>query len=190
MAIKVLGGLKVITADPIETRLVLTKEQMLSTKDEQMPDVYFTICSEDGNLYLYNKKNEIDKLTGRYRIINEQSTVQVAQKIQRADGKPADSTTSWVTLQDAQDYAFHDNTSYVGQIIYVEEKDSFYKIGKSSAGATLLSKMPDEKFIDEINTDILNIMNKLAEYGDRTLAQANSNEELLILAENLQDVIA
>lgn len=50
--------------------------------------------------------------------------------------------------------------------------------------------MPDEKFIDEINTDILNIMNKLAEYGDRTLAQANSNEELLILAENLQDVIA
>lgn len=94
MAIKVLGGLKVITADPIETRLVLTKEQMLNTKDEQMPDVYFTICSEDGNLYLYNKKNEIDKLTGRYRIINEQSTVQVAQKIQRADGKPADSTTS------------------------------------------------------------------------------------------------
>lgn len=93
MAIKVLGGLKVITADPIETRLILSKEQMLAVKDETMPEVYFTICSEDGCFYLYNKANSVDTTLGKYRPLTGAAVAQVAHQIQREDAKPADETS-------------------------------------------------------------------------------------------------
>lgn len=188
MAIKVLGGLKVITADPIETRLVLTKEQMIAIKDEQMPSVYFAICSDDGNFYLYNKANEIDKLTGRYRLINESTIVQVAQKIQRTENIPADATSSWLTLADAQEYAFHNSIAYVGQVIYVKETDSFYKIGKNELGTTTLSLLPDEKFIETVNSKILALSNQISQIGDKILASADLLTETLTLTEKLNDI--
>lgn len=187
MAIKVLGGIKVITADPIESRLTLTKEQMLAIKDEQMPSVYFAICPDDGNFYLYNKENELDKLTGRYRIINESAIVQVAQKIQRTENKPADATSAWTTLADAQEYAFHNNLAYTGQVIYVQETDSFYKIGKNASGTTLLSQLPDEKFIAEINSAILSLSNRISEFGEKILASADLLTETLTLTEKLNE---
>lgn len=54
-------------AYPIDETLVLTKAEMLAIIDSTMPDAYFAICTEDGQLYLYNKDNDIDTQTGKYR---------------------------------------------------------------------------------------------------------------------------
>lgn len=69
MAIKIPVSIDVISANPIDTRLVLSKEEMFNTIDVKMPEVYFTICSNDGNLYIYNKQNDLDPDTGKYRLV-------------------------------------------------------------------------------------------------------------------------
>lgn len=69
MAIKIPVSIDVISANPIDTRLVLSKEEMLNAIDVKMPEVYFTICSDDGNLYIYNKQNELDPDIGKYRLV-------------------------------------------------------------------------------------------------------------------------
>lgn len=69
MAIKIPVSIDVISANPIDTRLVLSKDEMFDAIDVKMPEVYFTVCRDDGNLYIYNKQNEIDPDTGKYRLV-------------------------------------------------------------------------------------------------------------------------
>lgn len=61
-------GFKVNAKEPIDVRLILTKAEMLIINDSIMPDMYFAICKDDGKLYVYNKANEQDDLTGKYRL--------------------------------------------------------------------------------------------------------------------------
>lgn len=67
MAISFPMGFELTCQEPIDSRFILTKEQMLEIKRAKMPSVYFCVCEEDGNLYLYNDTNEIDSETGRFR---------------------------------------------------------------------------------------------------------------------------
>lgn len=69
MAIKVSQGFKRTGADAIDVDLALTKAQMLVVDDDLMPDKYFTICQDDGKLYLYNKENSFEDTTGRFRVL-------------------------------------------------------------------------------------------------------------------------
>lgn len=52
---------------PIEDDLLRTKAQMLAVNDDLMPEQYFALCLDDGNFYIYNKRNSVDPETGRYR---------------------------------------------------------------------------------------------------------------------------
>lgn len=79
--INLAGGLKINTADAVDSRLVLTKAEMKSlhyANDEsrpatlrgkifQLPSNYLCVCSEDNKIYVYNASNEEDELTGKFR---------------------------------------------------------------------------------------------------------------------------
>ena len=73
MAIKTLSGFQVSSAAPIDTRILLSKAEILeiskkgSIKSLLMPDTYFAVCSTDDQLYVWDKLNEIDPVTGRFR---------------------------------------------------------------------------------------------------------------------------
>ena len=54
-------------AKPIDSRLVMTKAQMLAANDATMPQVYGCWCTEDGKPYIYNKNNTVDSQLGRFR---------------------------------------------------------------------------------------------------------------------------
>lgn len=59
-----------ITA-PLDTRLVLSKKEMLEIKDNYQPDVYFALCKDDGHFYLYNKNVSKNDETGKFTIITD-----------------------------------------------------------------------------------------------------------------------
>ena len=71
--IRVIQGFRLSTRDAVDSRLVLTKEQMRTMNDNQMPDKYFAVCLDDGLLYTYNKEAELDDLarsdsgTGKFK---------------------------------------------------------------------------------------------------------------------------
>lgn len=69
MAININSNFKVGSPEPLDTRTVLTKAEMISINESAMPSVYYAVCSEDGALYLYNKSNEKTAETGKFRKI-------------------------------------------------------------------------------------------------------------------------
>ena len=68
MAIKLPQGLNITSSEPVDSRIVLTKNAMLETIDAIMPQVYLAICKDDGKLYIYNKNNSVDPETGKFRL--------------------------------------------------------------------------------------------------------------------------
>ena len=69
--IQVIQGFKLSTRDPVDNRILLSKDEMTRVNDNQMPDKYFAMCKEDGNLYVYDKSNEVDETTGKFRIYEQ-----------------------------------------------------------------------------------------------------------------------
>lgn len=67
MAISLSQAFKRTSANPIDESMTLTKAQMKTVNDNLMPDKYFTIGQDDGKIYLYDKSNDVDETTGRYR---------------------------------------------------------------------------------------------------------------------------
>lgn len=65
-------GFKVLTPLPVDERMVLTTEEMLNMNDNIMPDVYIATNKDDGQLYLYNKTNDIDAETGKFRLMKSE----------------------------------------------------------------------------------------------------------------------
>lgn len=53
-------------AFPIDESLVLSKAEMRDINDNKMPDKYFCICKEDGQIYLYDKEATPSLETGKY----------------------------------------------------------------------------------------------------------------------------
>lgn len=68
MALNLTAPFKRGGAFPIDEDLVKSKAEMKATNDNTMPDKYFCVCSDDGQIYLYDKSNSIDAETGRYRV--------------------------------------------------------------------------------------------------------------------------
>lgn len=61
-------GFKVGAAEAVDSRLILSKAEMLTIKDSLMPSVYFAVCKDDNAIYIYNKDNLADSETGKFRI--------------------------------------------------------------------------------------------------------------------------
>lgn len=74
MAIKLPQGFKISSRDAIDSRLVMTKADMLSAVESKMPSNYFCICKDDGKLYTYNTLNELDPETGKFRLLDVDTT--------------------------------------------------------------------------------------------------------------------
>lgn len=72
------NGLNIQTASAIDKRIYLTYAEMRTAEDIFMlPDVYLAICANDGKLYLYNVDNEVDPVTGKYRLLDDTIRVNV-----------------------------------------------------------------------------------------------------------------
>ena len=66
--LRIIQGFELQTREAIDNRLVLSKVEMLNINDNQMPDKYFAICTDDGYLYIYNKNSSlISSETGKFK---------------------------------------------------------------------------------------------------------------------------
>lgn len=70
MALSFPSGFQMAHGEPVDNRLCLTKEEMVAMKKAKMPQVYLTICKDDGKLYVYNSENDIDEELGRFRLLS------------------------------------------------------------------------------------------------------------------------
>lgn len=70
MGIKINAPFELGAAVPVDTRLTLSKAEMLTVNDNVWPDKYLTVCSDDGAIYLYSKSNEMDVETGKFRLLS------------------------------------------------------------------------------------------------------------------------
>ena len=68
--IKINAPFELGAAVPVDTRLTLSKAEMLTVNDNVWPSKYLTVCSDDGAIYLYDKTNEMDAETGKFRILS------------------------------------------------------------------------------------------------------------------------
>ena len=87
--INLAGGLKINTADAVDSRLVLSKNEMLTMhyddtrpavlagKIFQLPDHYLCVCSDDGKVYLYDSTNEESEETGKFTLFDPQGVALV-----------------------------------------------------------------------------------------------------------------
>lgn len=66
MAINVSQAFHRTSANPVDESMALTKAQMLTVNDNLMPAYYFTICQDDGEIYLYDKTATPSSTTGKF----------------------------------------------------------------------------------------------------------------------------
>jgi len=69
--IPLIEGFSPETTEPIDSRILLTKEEMKSMDDNIMPDTYFSVDIYTGDIYLYSKANTEDPETGKFRLYAE-----------------------------------------------------------------------------------------------------------------------
>lgn len=69
MAIKIGDNLNYAGTKPDFVRQqYATFEEMLAVRDNGMPQLYLAYCLQDKNIYKYDKDNEIDPVTGKFRV--------------------------------------------------------------------------------------------------------------------------
>lgn len=73
MAINLPSGLNITIDEAVDSRILLTKEQMKNMADAKMPDKYFCVCLDDSNLYIYNKNATPNEVTGKFTSFNSDS---------------------------------------------------------------------------------------------------------------------
>ena len=79
-------GFKVGAAEAVDSRLTLSKAEMLAIKDSLMP----TVCKDDNAIYIYNKDNSVDPETGRFRVYMSGSSGEI----------PSSNNLNWGVLGD------------------------------------------------------------------------------------------
>ena len=67
MSINVSQAFHRTSANPIDETLTLSKAEMLTVNDNLMPAYYFTVCQDDGALYLYDKSATASATTGKFK---------------------------------------------------------------------------------------------------------------------------
>ena len=70
MALNTAQGFHVGNAQPIDDKFRLTKAEMLAVDENIMPDQYFCVCIDDGNMYTFHKNREANAETGKFRIVS------------------------------------------------------------------------------------------------------------------------
>ena len=70
MAIQMGSGFTIGSSEPIDSRLIMSKEQMLNINPLTQPEKYFCVCSDDSLIYVYDANNAEDPTTGKFRVIS------------------------------------------------------------------------------------------------------------------------
>ena len=71
MAVPFAAQIELLSKQSNFTRdLFATKAEMKAFPEYNVPDVFITTCKEDGNIYVFNRNNTIDPITGKWRVIN------------------------------------------------------------------------------------------------------------------------
>ena len=70
MAIQMGSGFTIGSSEPIDSRLVMSKEQMLNINPLTQPEKYFCVCSDDSLIYVYDANNLDDPATGKFRVVS------------------------------------------------------------------------------------------------------------------------
>ena len=70
MAIQMGSGFTIGSSEPIDSRLVMSKEQMLNINPLTQPEKYFCVCSDDSLIYVYDANNTEDPATGKFRVVS------------------------------------------------------------------------------------------------------------------------
>lgn len=82
MAINLPSGLNITTDEAVDSRILLTKEQMKNMADAKMPNKYFCICLEDSNLYIYDKSATPNEVTGKFTSLSiDLNSTEIQSKI-------------------------------------------------------------------------------------------------------------
>lgn len=77
MAIQLPQGFKIGSVEPIDTRLTLTKEEMLLVNENIMPDKYLCVCKDDGKIYIFKKDIQVpSEETGKFLPLAEANNLQ------------------------------------------------------------------------------------------------------------------
>lgn len=71
MAIKLAQGFQITSVSPIDSRLVLSKQEMLEYNLNVMPEKYLAVCKDDGKLYIFDKSITPNSETGYFRSYEE-----------------------------------------------------------------------------------------------------------------------
>lgn len=126
------GGLVIgdESGSPVDARLVLTKQEMLEIDDNYyMPEVYLTVCSDDGKLYIYNVNNPEDPETGKFKKFDGEAK---AEEVEASDTAPAnpevgdkwlDTSTTPPTEKEWDGTKWVATTPATGEMIYDATND-------------------------------------------------------------------
>lgn len=76
MGINVNSGFSVGAPVPIDERLILSKSQMKNIATYTMPTNYLAVCSDNGELYVYNSAGEFSNETGYFSPITAHPTAE------------------------------------------------------------------------------------------------------------------
>ena len=98
------NGFNIQTASAVDKRILLSREEMLEAEDVyELPDHYFSICTDDGKLYLYDASAPKDPVYGKYREVNADLAERlddVVADVDDVESKVATLTTSLGELSD------------------------------------------------------------------------------------------
>ena len=83
-------GFKIGAAEAVDSRLILSKAEMVTIKDSMMPDTYLAVCKDNNSIYIYSKDNSIDPETGKFRVYENGSGSEV----------PSSNNLNWGVLGD------------------------------------------------------------------------------------------
>lgn len=125
MAINVSQSFHRTSSNAIDDTIALTKAQMLTVNDNLMPSKYFTVCQDDGYIYLYDKSNESDPATGKFRKFEGGSKITVDDEMSSSSTNPVQNKVITSALDDKVD------TSSVGVASGVAELDANGKVPSS-----------------------------------------------------------
>lgn len=56
---------------PLDTRIVLRKNQMPFVNDDEQPEKYFALCFDENKFYIYDKSLAFDSTLGKFRPIED-----------------------------------------------------------------------------------------------------------------------
>lgn len=116
MALKVGQAFKRTSPNPIDEDLVLTKAQMLQVNDGLMPAVYFALCEDDGQIYIYKKDATPNAETGKYSVYGgggSYDDTALSNRVTAVENTVADMYTKAEVIQEINDkLANYDKLDY------------------------------------------------------------------------------